>query len=198
MDGLMKNIDSTEYAIEVPGRGYCGYTSDTVTTADDCGHMAKIVSAEERLKTLRATYINMGCPEIAATLRIVARTVTVTRSDWEPVPVTEIETSEHGPDRGKHRWICRDCQQHGPTVVDGVVAKLQLKQHLNEHHNTCKGFQYVGQSMEHCDGCGQPYWEHAYYQQPKPGTGLFDEGDHWDYVPITEESKAKVKARYQS
>lgn len=59
----------------------------------------------------------------------------------------------------------------------------------------CPGFQWIGQSFEHCDGCGEPYWEHEYDQRIKRDKGPFDD-DLWDYVPISAESKTKVKARY--
>jgi hypothetical protein len=26
----------------------------------------------------------------------------------------------------------------------------------------CDTFQWIGQAFTHCDGCGRPYWEHAY------------------------------------
>jgi len=62
----------------------------------------------------------------------------------------------------------------------------------------CKGFRWIGQSWKHCESCGEPYWEHTYDERIKPNAGPFDEKDCWEYVLISEEVKAKVKARYQS
>lgn len=60
---------------------------------------------------------------------------------------------------------------------------------------SCKGFQWIGQSLEHCDRCGQPYWEHTHNEEFNRDKGPFDE-DCWIYVPISDESKARVKARF--
>lgn len=26
----------------------------------------------------------------------------------------------------------------------------------------CEGFKWIGQALNHCDGCGKPYWEHTH------------------------------------
>lgn len=59
----------------------------------------------------------------------------------------------------------------------------------------CRGFQWVGQSFAHCDGCGQPYWEHTHDTRMRDGAGPFDE-DPFDYVLITDEQKAACKAKW--
>ena len=59
----------------------------------------------------------------------------------------------------------------------------------------CRGFQWVGQSFANCNGCGQPYWEHDYDVHVKRDSGPFDD-DWWDYVPITDEQKARVRAKW--
>ena len=33
----------------------------------------------------------------------------------------------------------------------------------------CPGFQWVGQPICHCDGCGRPIWEHEYDRVPGEG-----------------------------
>lgn len=58
----------------------------------------------------------------------------------------------------------------------------------------CKGFQWVGQDWDTCHGCGQPYWEHSCMEHPAEGSGPFDEA--WEYRPISDEARARMKARY--
>jgi hypothetical protein len=59
----------------------------------------------------------------------------------------------------------------------------------------CKGFQWIGQSWKHCDGCGQPRWEHDFDEQLKKGSGPFD--SEWEYVPISDERKAAMRAKWE-
>lgn len=60
--------------------------------------------------------------------------------------------------------------------------------------SNCKGFQWIGQEWDHCDRCGAPYWQHTHMEHPAKGAGPFD--DAWEYELISDESKAKVRARY--
>ena len=89
-------------------------------------------------------------------------------------------------------------QQHRYRgIASAVLAVVGLRNDPSPpERKPCKGFQWVGQSFEHCDGCGEPYWEHTHDQQINRDKGPFDE-DPWLYVPISNESKAKVKARYR-
>jgi hypothetical protein len=72
----------TEYAIEVPGRGYIGFHG-ILRQGTDLLSFNEFDSAVRALESGRGKYISMGCPEVAETLRIVTRTVTITCSDWE-------------------------------------------------------------------------------------------------------------------
>lgn len=69
-----------EYAVEVPGRGYVGWMGTLQPKGMEDG--VPLADAEHLLKATQDKYISMGCPEIAETLRLVSRTVTVTRSNW--------------------------------------------------------------------------------------------------------------------
>jgi hypothetical protein len=59
----------------------------------------------------------------------------------------------------------------------------------------CRGFRWIGQSFTHCDGCGLPFWEHTHDTVLKPGADPFDD-DPFDFVPISHEQAARVKARW--
>lgn len=71
---------TVEYAVEVPGRGYVGWMGTVQTKELEMG--VNRDDAEQLLKATQGKYISMGCLEIAKTLHIVSRTVTVTRSAW--------------------------------------------------------------------------------------------------------------------
>jgi hypothetical protein len=81
-----------------------------------------------------------------------------------------------------------------------VALSGQGQMHQGSHTDTAvtdpHGFRWVGQSFASCDGCGQPYWEHDYDERPGPGSRPFNA--RWVYVPITDEQKAAVKARWQA
>lgn len=34
-----------------------------------------------------------------------------------------------------------------------------------EPQSACEGFQWIGQSWEHCNGCSRPAWEHEGYEE---------------------------------
>lgn len=86
----MSNVETyTQYAVHVPERGYIGITG-VLKSKPEGFETPK--GALEQLKSSMDKYTNMGCPEIAKTLRIVTCTVTVTYSDWttlEPIAVAE-------------------------------------------------------------------------------------------------------------
>jgi len=71
-----------EYAIEVPGRGYMGFAMGSVD-AEPGQCMGTLQDAEESLKHAQRRFVSLGCADIAESLRIASRTVTVTRGDWE-------------------------------------------------------------------------------------------------------------------
>ena len=78
----MTQVDTgTEYAIEVPGRGYMGFAMSSVQDEPD-----QLIQSEsdaiESLKHARRRFVSLGCPDISETLRVVQRTITVTRDDW--------------------------------------------------------------------------------------------------------------------
>ena len=78
-----------EYVVEIPDRGYV----NTWTAFGDCltkeapsadtwpGHLSH-ARAADALESIKQAYERMGCPEVAATARIVERTVTVERTYW--------------------------------------------------------------------------------------------------------------------
>jgi len=72
---------ANEYAVEVPGRGYIGWAGSLLKDLPESG-LPTLEDAEKTMKQGKAKYESMGCPDIAKTLRIVERTITVTRSDW--------------------------------------------------------------------------------------------------------------------
>jgi hypothetical protein len=90
------NDTRTEYAIEVPDRGYianypAGYDGKVTRDPNQASVCDNPHDALERLKTSMGKYTSMGCPEIATTLRIVSRTATLTYSDWVALEVAVAE-----------------------------------------------------------------------------------------------------------
>jgi predicted amidophosphoribosyltransferase len=71
-------------------------------------------------------------------------------------------------------------------------ARLRLRQPTP---SGCKGFRWIGQSWEHCDGCGKPFWEHTHDSRIRRDASPFDD-DPFDYVPISTELKQQMKARW--
>lgn len=60
----------------------------------------------------------------------------------------------------------------------------------------CSGFQWIGQSFAHCDGCGAPYWEHAFDEQLNRDKGPFSP-DAWVYVPISPEEAEATRRKWE-
>lgn len=82
----MKIDEGVEYAVEVPGRGYIDWAGNLVE--QDVMHcLPNINDAVRMMDDVKGRYRNMGCPEVAQTVRVVQRTVTVTRGDWAATPV---------------------------------------------------------------------------------------------------------------
>lgn len=84
----------TEYGVEVVGRGYVtGMLPFTITLTNDpyTGTIDR-AGAEALVKRTKGQYTSMGCPEIADTVRLVSRTVTVTRGDWTPIGSTDADS----------------------------------------------------------------------------------------------------------
>src|SRR6478736_6810910 len=102
--------ETREYAVEVPGRGYMAWSGHVHATMEDDDYVKTMGDAEKRLEEGRNKFTSMGCPDIASTLRIVHRIMTVVRSDWEPAPGIEIAACTDGPDEGKQRWECHNCR----------------------------------------------------------------------------------------
>lgn len=70
-----------EYAVEVPGRGFISYLGNvSIDTPVDTFNTAEAASGA--LRNAAGLYRNLGAPEIADTLRVVERTVTVTYGEW--------------------------------------------------------------------------------------------------------------------
>jgi hypothetical protein len=60
----------------------------------------------------------------------------------------------------------------------------------------CKGFTWLGQSFACCDNCGKPYWEHTHDARiirSRP-INARDAKSCYEYVPITDEQKRRVRA----
>jgi len=66
---------------------------------------------------------------------------------------------------------------------------------MSEPSKACAGFQWIGQSFAHCDGCGRPYWEHTHDRQIQKDAGPFDLGG-WVLVPITPEQADACRRRW--
>lgn len=91
---------------------------------------------------------------------------------------------------------CQFCGALCTRNIDGVY--LCDSANCEAVARGCKGFRWIGQSWDCCDGCGKPYWEHAYNQEFNRNMDPFGNEDCWLYVPISEESKARMKARYMN
>lgn len=81
---------SVQYAIEYPGKGILSMSRGPssiylIGEAEEKSGMLSREDAEQTLKTLKGRYENMGVPEVAETLRIVSRTVTITYPDYQPL-----------------------------------------------------------------------------------------------------------------
>lgn len=72
-----------EYAIEIPNRGYVADIFPQMKVVPEIVFGCRTIEeADDILRRAYQGYIQMGCPEIAETLVIVSRAVTVRRSDW--------------------------------------------------------------------------------------------------------------------
>jgi hypothetical protein len=81
----MTIIDSEpEYAVEVPGRGFSRGSFVMEYLGDEPTYGVDLDDAKKRRESLAKHYDALGCPEVAVTVRVVQRTVEVTRGDWEP------------------------------------------------------------------------------------------------------------------
>lgn len=77
---------ATVYAIEVPRRGWMNpMTGNVYQTTDSISGMETQAEARKALDNARAKWIALGCPDIAKTLRIASRTVSVTRTEFTPL-----------------------------------------------------------------------------------------------------------------
>lgn len=36
------------------------------------------------------------------------------------------------------------------------------RMHVRNSAGACPAFQWIGQTLDHCDACGHPYWEHTH------------------------------------
>lgn len=83
----MTQHTDVEYAVEVPDRGWYigGMPPTTVLLSESPEHgVPNLAQANDLAYSVRNRYHALGCPEIAETVRVVSRTVVVTRGDWEP------------------------------------------------------------------------------------------------------------------
>jgi hypothetical protein len=85
----MTTIDSSnDYAVEVPGLGFVTGHFPIISVRDvstEAAYVNDHTEANNLAKTVAAEYRRLGLWDIANTVRVVQRTVTVTRGDWEPV-----------------------------------------------------------------------------------------------------------------
>lgn len=63
-----------------------------------------------------------------------------------------------------------------------TLTKYHLMQTLE-----CWSFKWVGQSLETCDGCGRPYWEHTHWET------YGGHGREWRNVLITDEMAQRAR-----
>lgn len=88
----------TEYVVEVPGKGYINCwtafgdsVTDTPPSSGTWGADLSYKRALEAYDRARGQYEQMGCADVAETIRIVSRIVTVERTDWcAKVPTTTV------------------------------------------------------------------------------------------------------------
>lgn len=84
------------------------------------------------------------------------------------------------------------------AVVLLAAARLALDCQPKAPARECPGYQWVGQSLRYCDGCGQPYWEHDSLQQLNRDRAISPFSDDcWEYVPISAESKRLARAKWE-
>ena len=63
----------------------------------------------------------------------------------------------------------------------------------------CQGFQWIGQSFEHCDRCGEPFWNHSHEDRlADPGRGGGPFGARSRLVVISRDKAARVRAKWDS
>lgn len=77
----------------------------------------------------------------------------------------------------------------------------------HENRKTCRVFAWLGQSMNSCESCGLPYWEHMYVpplgrDKPRFYVRQYTPwNDHWHWEPvgavITREQAELVKSRWE-
>lgn len=91
-------IDSEpEYAVEVAGRGFSIGTRPLLyILGDEPTYGVDLDEARAHMRSLQQHYISLGCADVALTVRIVTRTVTVTRGDWKPFVEPKMD-----PDTGR-------------------------------------------------------------------------------------------------
>jgi hypothetical protein len=61
-----------------------------------------------------------------------------------------------------------------------MPTKYELMQTLE-----CPAFRWIGQSLESCDGCGLPYWEHTHTE------GASEKGLHHSHRRIISDTEAQ-------
>ena len=75
------------------------------------------------------------------------------------------------------------------------MAETETTYDLMVNPRACPAFQWVGQSFEHCDRCGRPYWDHSHEEGLGWG-GPFGTG--WKLSVITRARAAAVEAKWRN
>lgn len=80
----MNYTESTQYAIEIPGRGYYDPWTGTIVrgAGDDYHGIDNLEDALKSLDSTRRKYESIGCADVGETARIVSRTVRLTFGPW--------------------------------------------------------------------------------------------------------------------
>lgn len=60
----------------------------------------------------------------------------------------------------------------------------------------CAGFQWAGQQLSTCEGCGHPYWEHTHEELPLSNAGPIGPASDWIQVEITDGQRATARAKW--
>lgn len=82
----------TEYAVEVPGRGFATWAGPLSAEAEYW--VRNINEANDLAANLRSKLMALRCDDIMVTMRIVSRIVTIERGDWCPyLSVAEMPAS---------------------------------------------------------------------------------------------------------
>lgn len=86
------------------------------------------------------------------------------------------------------------CAQAEEATADRRLAGWTGAQQRS--HCDCRGFKWIGQAFSACDGCGHPFWLHTHEERLAPGAHPFGPASDWIQMPISQERKVAVRAKW--